>query len=813
MGQSRFLRPVAPSRGSGLIIGVAAALIVALVACAASSASSAAATRAQSLTRYSLVNGCYALRSATDGGPLASAQGPFRMQAAALGIYLLYGARGDYLTASSTGTLRSQSTPSTAAEWRVDGGSGQAFSLTNLATGTRVPVAFGATSGCASYPEAGLNASGSSPAGPSPEASVLGTVEGHAHVTAFEFLGGDWHCGRPWSPFGVPYALPDSCAHYQQGVNGTFESFLDYGGATRPADFHGWPTFHGWPSPTALAEEGDYYTGIERAWKAGLRVMVTQLVDNEALCSLMTTKHNPCNDMAAVRIQSRDLYALQDYIDAQSGGPGQGWFRVVTDPFQARQVINQGKLAVIEGIEVSRIFGCGEVGGTPQCNGAQINAGLKEVHDLGVRTFFPVHEFDNAFGGTKMIAGSTGAIVNAGNRDETGSFWTLEPCPAQMQDAEQFNVPVGGPLAQILNGPLASILHGNPLPVYGTGPQCNTRGLTDLGAYVIKQMIAQHFVIQTDHMDSKTASAAISIAAASHYSGVVSAHCCSSPQLFQRIYNAGGIVNPPVEPAAAFVASWKADKALRDPRFHFGFGWGSDENGLGSQPGPAETKITYPFKSYDGRVSFTREQWGQRTFDLNTDGLANYGMYADWLNELQRVGGQPLMADMFQGAEAYLQMWERSEGVPSMNCRPAAERFSNHGLGRALHLGDSTQTALYRAGAPVSRPGRSYRYCVGAKPTTAAARSVFNARGRIALIASTARGDRAGGIGVGALARRLARSAHRLMPGVWVGRRLASGVRYVYGVSGRRVRYAAVTTAAELRSSKGLRSALRAAGL
>ena len=68
-------------------------------------------------------------------------------------------------------------------------------------------------------------------------------------------------------------------------------------------------------------------------------------------------------------------------------------------------MINQGKLAVIQGIEVSRLFGCGEVNGNPQCNTSQVDAGLKEVHDLGVRTFFPVHEFNNAFGGSKGIAG------------------------------------------------------------------------------------------------------------------------------------------------------------------------------------------------------------------------------------------------------------------------------------------------------------------------------------------------------------------------------------------------------------------------
>src|SRR3984957_190337 len=161
----------------------------------------------------------------------------------------------------------------------------------------------------------------------------------------------------------------------------------------------------------------------------------------------MTTGRHASNNMASVHIQAAALYALQNYIDAQSGGPGKGWFRIVTNPFQARQVINEGKLAVIEGIEVSRIFGCGESGGVPQCNESQIDAGLKEVHDLGVRTFFPIHEFNNAFGGTKMISGELGTIVNVGNREETGSFWNLQSCPAEDQDAEQETVPAVGPLA------------------------------------------------------------------------------------------------------------------------------------------------------------------------------------------------------------------------------------------------------------------------------------------------------------------------------------------------------------------------------
>ena len=240
----------------------------------------------------------------------------------------------------------------------------------------------------------------------------------------------------------------------------------------------GWPKFENWPRPTTIAEEGDYYTGIERAWKAGLRLLVTHLVDNEALCTLMTKRRNPCNDMAAVKIQNRDLHALQNYVDAQSGGPGRGCAVSGWSPnqFQARRLSASRRLAVIEGIEVSRIFGCGETDGVPQCNESQVDAGLKEVEGFGVRTFFPIHEFDNAFGGTKMLPGSQGTLVNAGNRLETGGFWDFQPCPAKDQDAVQTSAPDSGPIAKLLNGPLASALGGNPVPVYGPGPQCNVRG-------------------------------------------------------------------------------------------------------------------------------------------------------------------------------------------------------------------------------------------------------------------------------------------------------------------------------------------------
>jgi hypothetical protein len=813
-------------RLSAAVLIAATALAIGLLAAPAPAGNRSAVTPAGSrqasglaappLNRYSLVHGCYAVRPAA-GSSGALPSGPFRMQATTLGQYLLYGVGGDFLAAGATPAM--VATPSDQTIWRVDGDARKGFTITNSATGITRPVSFTAATGCASYPEANVDATGTPFSGPSPQAQVNGTIDAHTHVTAFEFLGGDFHCGRPWAALGAPFALPD-CARYQQGSNGQVESFLDYGLPAHAHDTRGWPTFKAWPSPTDLAEEGDYYTGIKRAWMAGLRVMVTQLVDNEALCQLMTTRHNPCNDMDAVRLQARDLRALQDYVDAQAGGPGKGFFRIVTNPFQARQAVNRGQLAVVEGIEVSHLFNCGEFLGAPSCTQAQVDAGLKEVRALGVSTFFPVHKFDNAFGGAKMDGGTEGVLINAGNHLETGQFFDVKTCTGAAHDNTQLTVVPPGPVTTLLNGPGRALVPKGLLPVYPAPPHCNARGLSPIGAYLINKMIQQRFIVELDHMDVSTADSTLSILESHHYSGVISAHSWDSPEENSQIYNLGGFVTPIAGASpSSFLDQWRASLKIRNPRFYngTGFGYGADMNGLAEQTQPTSGHpITYPFSSFDGRVSFTREQWGQRVFDLNQDGVANYGMYPDWLQELRTLAGPPILADMFHGAEAYLQMWERAYGVPATSCRPAAGSFGAQGVG-GLHLGLGTQPILYAAGQPSSRPGRAYRYCVTRGGQLA---TVFGRTGHVAFVSSTGRRYRAGGLGPGsrvtsrAARNRLRRSARSLGGGVWLGRRrLSGGAHFVFVVRRGVVRSVGVLTGGDARTARAARSDVGAAGI
>lgn len=606
-------------------------------------------------TRYSLVNGCY--RIDTPAGPLAQAAGPYRMHATALGEYLLYGRNKEVLDASA-GSIHPAKTPSVTAVWKVDGSGAAGFTLTNAATKTSTPAIFVPDTGCADFPEAQDGTTGTPGPSLGPDGSIIGTIDAHVHVSAYEFLGGDFHCGRPWHPYGVTYALPD-CTSSRTGTNGLVADFLDYGGA-RQSDPAGWPSFRDWPKPSKLSTEGTYWTSIQRSWKAGLRVMTVDLVDNESLCAMMTDRRNPCNDMTSVRTQAADMRALQDYIDAQAGGPGQGFFRIVTEPAEARRVAASGKLAVILGMELSDPMGCGVFLGQPKCGTADVDRWLGELRNLGVSSFFPVHKFDNAFGGTKMDHDTTGLLVNAGNFLQTGTFWNVQPCTGPGHDSTQPSVPIAGDINQLLGKVTGPLLGGVPLPLYPAGTHCNARGLTELGKYLINKMIDQGFLIEIDHMSEATADEAMSIIEARHYPGVLSTHGWDSDRTTQRVYNAGGFATPYAGGPSGFVNAWKQARAMNHPTGDFGFGFGSDMNGLGGQGAPVGPGVVhYPFTSHDGAVTFDRERWGERTFDLGTDGTATYGAYADWLEAVRVLGGPEIMTDVFHGAEVYLRLWSQ----------------------------------------------------------------------------------------------------------------------------------------------------------
>ncbi|HEY6758600.1 MAG TPA: Coagulation factor 5/8 type domain-containing protein [Baekduia sp.] len=714
------------------------AAIVVLATIALTTTASAASAAQQ--TRYSLVHGCYAV--AQDGRPLPGAE-RVRMQATALGHYLLYRPDRTFVT----GPWRTSVAPGPAADWRVDAtAKANTFTLTN-GSSTLNAVTFVPTTGCADYPEAELDATGTPSKGDTSYGRVGGLLEGHMHWMTYQFLGGRFHCGKPWDKYGIPYALPDcSSIEGPQGLAAPMQNLLNYNNPAQPHDTTGWPTLASWQS-TNVTYEGTYWRWIQRAWMAGLRLMVMSPNENRILCLLQPTRDTNCDEMDTVRRGLQSVHELQDYVDAQSGGPGKGFFEIVTDPEQARRVINQGRMAVVLEVEVSEPFGCSGWA-QPTCDTAQVDRQLDELHDLGVRSMLLLNKFDNPLSGVRFDSGTMGLLINGGNLASAGSFWSAETCKGPLHD-NTISSPapqVTDPLGQLLS---TAGLPSGTAPVYGPGPHCNTRGLTALGEHVVERMMDLHMIVNPDHMSQAGVDRTLSLLEARDYSGVISPHGWMDPGNWPRIWKLGGMAFPGHSEASEYVKEWQEYRPRSTP-YTLGWGYGADLGGLSEQPAAdAGGSITYPFKSMDGTVTLDRQKTGDRTFDYNKDGVAQYGLYADWYADLRRVGGDALVKDMWNGSEAYLEMWERAEGIQTPGCASPSGAVGASGVG-ALTIGQPWDTLLKAAGQPQQRD-RTWSWCVSGDGNDGRADvAELTPGGTVELVGSTAGGRSAGGVAVGA---------------------------------------------------------------
>jgi hypothetical protein len=731
-------------------------------------------------TRYAMAGACYTLQAPSGayvvrhGTSVDLADVPaadaarFFFKATRLGGYLLHTSAG--VLASKNGNVGIAAAPSPKADWtvvtdtagqftfRALGGDSLTASGANLvggdqATAYRLRLA---TGDCAAYPESDIDITGDPHAGMTSYQEVRGYIDAHSHGMAFEFLGGNVHCGRPWHAYGAPYALVDCPDHMITGGKGAvLESFLSGEASHDPI---GWPTFKDWPAPDSLTHEGTYYRWLERSWRGGQRLFVNLLVENNKLCQLYPIKHNSCDDMDSIRLQAHDMYEMQDYIDAQFGGPGKGFYRIVKTPFEARQVINSGKMAVVMGIETSIPFGCTykNVLGhdQPACDAAEIDANLDEMHRLGVRQMELVNKFDNALAGVAGDPGETGAVINVANFLETLSFWRMEHCePAdgESHDKNQTRLPgIDDQQQDALFGAVGKLfgtLGTALLPLYPRPAHCNKRGLTNLGKHLIRSMAQRHMIFDPDHMSVKARQASMDLIEDIDYPGVISSHSWSTPDAYPRIYKAGGFITPYAGDSTGFVQKWRRHMEWADPRYYWGIGYGADINGLGAQGDPrgadVPNPVTYPFTGLNG-IEIDKQVAGERVYDINVDGVAQYGLYPDWIEDLQMVAdaehagdGAAIEDDMERGTEAYLQMWERAEGIAPDSCRNPGLRKTVDSIRELIEPGLTTVQVLNRVGQPYRRTGWSYGICAtNADGSRAWVRIVFDRSGTVIRVES-----------------------------------------------------------------------------
>ena len=499
----------------------------------------APAGAAATTTRYSLANGCYALRAVSGGqyvvksgssyfanaATLAAAT-PFRMQATALGRYLLYGPDATHAVhrAPQPGRLH----PHARRPRRLDRGAGSrrlharrrspparawpralAGKLGLVAAASAHGFTFVAAQGCAKFPEIEVNVTGHAVQGLEPDRARCAASSTTTSTSApSSSSAGASTAAGPWSPYGVTVGPRRTASDHQpNGAGAVVENFFSTGTPVGTHSTEGWPSFAGWPRDESQTHEGTYWKWIERAWRSGLRIMVNDLVENRALCELYPLKKNNCNEMVSAYKQAEDMHALQDYIDAQFGGPGKGFFRLVKSSAEARKVINEGKLAVVlgdRGVRGARLRAAQRDART--ATPAKIDAELDKLYGIGVRSLFPVHKFDNALGGTKLrqrrhrrarqhrqqvrdrpVLGGRplrrpGPRQHAHHRSGTSRRSSCTRCSAPCSPSRSSRA---------------------SCPVYPPGPHCNPKGLTALGEYVIRSMMTKGMIVETDHMSVK----------------------------------------------------------------------------------------------------------------------------------------------------------------------------------------------------------------------------------------------------------------------------------------------------------------------
>ncbi|MFG2330825.1 discoidin domain-containing protein [Streptomyces sp. NPDC048604] len=504
-------------------------------------------------------------------------------------------------------------------------------------------------------PDSQTNVTGAPFTGTNADGEVRGFVDAHNHLMSNEGFGGRMICGQTFSEQGIADALKDCPEHYPDGRGALFEHLT--GGDDGTHDPVGWPTFKDWPAHKSLSHQQNYYAWVERAWRGGQRVLVNDLVTNGLICSLLP-RDRSCDEMTSIRLQARKTYELQDYVDKMYGGAGKGWFRIVTDAEQAREVIQQGKLAVVLGVETSEPFGCKMILDVAQCDRADIDAGLDELYDLGVRSMFLCHKFDNALCGVRFDSGTTGVAINIGQFLSTGTFWMTEKCAGPQHDN-----PIG--LAAAPPAMAKKLPAGVGVPNYASDAKCNKRGLTSLGEYAMRGMMDRGMMLELDHMSVKAAGRALDILESSKYPGVISSHSWMDLDWSERVYRLGGFIAPYMHGAEGFIGEAREKAELRE-KYGVGLGYGTDMNGVGGWPGPvgegASNAVKYPFRSFDGGSVIQRQVTGERTWDINKDGAAHNGLVPDWIEQIRLTSGGPaVIGELAKGAESYLGTWKKTE--------------------------------------------------------------------------------------------------------------------------------------------------------
>jgi microsomal dipeptidase-like Zn-dependent dipeptidase len=432
----------------------------------------------------------------------------------------------------------------------------------------------------------------------------------------------------------------------------------------------GYPNFTTWPAWCSILHQQMWVEWIERAHKGGLNIMVALAVSSHCIASAAKTK-GPQDDE---QVMLNCIQGIKDLVAHST------FMEIALTPQDARRIVAAGKLAVILGSEMDNIGNFynpadhySKANFIPSPTDDQIRVEIDKLWDLGIRYIFPVHLNNTVFGGSAIFI----STLNVANKFVTGS----EFIPEQISTKESgiafrlVNPDVGlNPIAKMFM-PLLLPKNINPGrkgnytywdTIAGFGHR-NSIGMTDKGRVGINYMMKKGFLIDIDHMSEKMANEVLNMAVQKDYpvnSGHNNPRGASGNEngrtlkQYAEIKQTGGMVGlGHGANASDFV---KAYHQVAQVMGYTHVAFGTDVGGFSALP----QRDTSVYVIYDS--TFTRCKTGNRTWDINIDGVAHYGLWPDYIRSWSLAGMTGQEKNTFMNsAEDFTEMWEKCEAMKS----------------------------------------------------------------------------------------------------------------------------------------------------
>lgn len=526
-----------------------------------------------------------------------------------------------------------------------------------------------------------------------PPPPLTGWVDMHTHPMAHLGFGGKLIHGAPGLNLQMP-TIPVGleCRHYQPATTreiaqsdcrATHDApHIDnlcgdvirrmfiraFEGALQAQSFHveegalGYPAFNLYPAHKDITHQQMWVDWIYRAYQGGLRVMVALAVNNRTLAEVvMGTGDINNEDPDSLELQ---LQQLHDFVGDHT------WMEIAKTPADVRRIVGEGRLAIILGVEVDNIGNLQwQAAVSPLADEASrqfVRTTLQDLWAQDVRYIFPIHVVDNKFGGTAIYQN----VFNISNYHQTGDFWQIGCAPLSSLVQHRF-ASSGFDLSWAI---LKAKIGINPLAEPPPPPACdqqgdsgghwNTRPLTPLGVFAIEEMMRMGMLIDVDHMSALATQETLAIAEAHDYPVNAGHNGPRAPVWGQksendkldtdyaRISALGGMVGlGSADRASNYVRAWQYVRSFVNGNQ---LAIGTDANGLVILPGPDPTA---PLE-YDS--TFPRLTDGAQTWDINEDGVANYGLFADYVRSFPSAEMTAEQhAEFFSTAEGFARMWEQ----------------------------------------------------------------------------------------------------------------------------------------------------------